>query len=88
MDEDTFERIRAIVVNHLGVEQSKVTLATSFVGDLDADSLDVLELLMSFEEAFSVVIPDNALETIVTVQDAADCIQRQCEPRLPNTPHP
>jgi acyl carrier protein len=65
------------VVEHLGVEESKVTPEASFIDDLGADSLDTVELVMAFEEAFSVEIPEDAAEKISTVKDAIDYIEKQ-----------
>jgi acyl carrier protein len=59
---DTAERVKKIVVEHLGVEADKVTEAASFIDDLGADSLDIVELVMAFEEEFNVEIPDDAAE--------------------------
>jgi acyl carrier protein len=73
---DTAERVKKIVVEHLGVEESKVTEAASFLDDLGADSLDIVELVMAFEEEFSVEIPDDAAEKIATVKDAVDYIEQ------------
>lgn len=67
---DISERVKKIVVEHLGVEQEKVTDNASFIDDLGADSLDTVELVMAFEEEFGVEIPDDAAETIQTVGDA------------------
>ena len=72
---DTAERVKKIVVEHLGVEQEKVTENASFIDDLGADSLDTVELVMAFEEEFSCEIPDDAAETIVTVRDAVSYLQ-------------
>ena len=72
---DIFERVRKIVVEHLGVEEAKVTENSSFVDDLGADSLDTVELVMAFEEEFKVEIPDDAAEKIQTVGDAVNFIQ-------------
>ena len=74
-----FERIKKIVVEQLGVEESEVVPSASFVDDLGADSLDLVELIMSLEEEFGspgqkVEIPDEDAEKIVTVQDAIDYI--------------
>ncbi|PPR45942.1 MAG: Acyl carrier protein [Alphaproteobacteria bacterium MarineAlpha5_Bin8] len=69
------EQVRKIVVDHLGIEQSKVTLESKFIDDLGADSLDTVELVMAFEEKFGIEIPDDAAETIVTVKDAIDFIE-------------
>ena len=77
-----FERIKAIVVEQLGVEEADVVPTASFVEDLGADSLDLVELIMALEEAFStpaqkVEIPDEEAEKIVTIQDAIDYIKEQ-----------
>ena len=66
---DTEERVKKIVVEHLGVEEDKVVSNASFIDDLGADSLDTVELVMAFEEEFGVEIPDDAAETIQTVKD-------------------
>jgi acyl carrier protein len=67
---DIAERVKKIVVEHLGVDEAKVTEAASFVDDLGADSLDTVELVMAFEEEFGCEIPDDAAEKILTVKDA------------------
>lgn len=72
---DVSERVKKIVVEHLGVEEAKVTDNASFIDDLGADSLDTVELVMAFEEEFKVEIPDDAAEKIQTVKDAIDFIQ-------------
>ncbi len=74
---DIADKIKKIVVEHLGIEESKVTPEASFIDDLGADSLDTVELVMAFEEAFNVEIPEDAAEKIVTVKDAIDYIQKQ-----------
>jgi acyl carrier protein len=71
------DKIKQIVVEHLGVEESKVTPEASFIDDLGADSLDTVELVMAFEEAFNVEIPEDAAEKIATVKDAIDYIEKQ-----------
>lgn len=71
---DVAERVTKIVVDHLGVDASKVELGSSFIDDLGADSLDQVELVMAFEEEFELDIPDDAAEKIVTVQDAVTLI--------------
>jgi acyl carrier protein len=68
-------RVKKIVVEHLGVDEDKVTDGASFIDDLGADSLDTVELVMAFEEEFGVEIPDDAAEKILTVKDAIDFIQ-------------
>jgi len=77
-----FDKIKAIVVEQLGVEAKDVVPTASFVEDLGADSLDLVELIMSLEETFStpdrkIEIPDEAAEKIVTIQDAIDYIKDQ-----------
>ncbi len=74
---DISERVIAIVIEHLGVEKDKITENSSFIDDLGADSLDTVELVMAFEEEFSIEIPDDAAETITTVKDAIDFIESQ-----------
>jgi acyl carrier protein len=74
---DISDRVKKIVVEHLGVEESKVTPEASFIDDLGADSLDTVELVMAFEEAFGVEIPEDAAEKISTVRDAVDYIEKQ-----------
>lgn len=71
---DIAERLKKIVVEHLGVDADKVTENASFIDDLGADSLDNVELVMAFEEEFGVEIPDDAAEKIGTVKDAIDYI--------------
>ena len=73
---ETADRVKKIVVEHLGVEAEKVTEEASFIDDLGADSLDIVELVMAFEEEFSVEIPDDAAEKISTVKDAIDYIEQ------------
>ena len=72
---DIAERVKKIVVEHLGVDESKVVENAKFVDDLGADSLDTVELVMAFEEEFGVEIPDDAAEKIQTVKDAITYIQ-------------
>ena len=74
---ETSERVKKIVVEHLGVEAEKANEEASFIDDLGADSLDTVELVMAFEEAFSVEIPVDAAEKISTVKDAIDYIEKQ-----------
>jgi acyl carrier protein len=74
---DVSERVKKIVVEHLGVDESKVTGNAKFIDDLGADSLDTVELVMAFEEEFGCEIPDEAAEKIVTVKDAVDYISGQ-----------
>ena len=70
-------QVKQIVVDHLGIEESKVTPESKFIDDLGADSLDTVELVMAFEEKFGIEIPDDAAETIQTVQNAIDFIERR-----------
>ena len=67
---DTADRVKKIVVEHLGVDEGKVTDNASFIDDLGADSLDTVELVMAFEEEFGCDIPDDAAEKILTGKDA------------------
>ena len=69
--------VKQIVVEHLGIDESKVTPEAKFIDDLGADSLDTVELVMAFEEKFNIEIPDDAAETIQTVKDAIDFIQNK-----------
>ncbi len=73
---DIAERVKKIVVEHLDVEESKVSDNASFIDDLGADSLDTVELVMVFEEEFGCEIPDDAAEKILTVKDAVDYIEK------------
>ena len=72
---DIGERLKKIVVEHLGVDADKVSENASFIDDLGADSLDNVELVMAFEEEFGVEIPDDAAEKILTVKDAIDFVK-------------
>lgn len=72
---DIGERVKKIVIEHLGVEEEKVTETANFIDDLGADSLDTVELVMAFEEEFNCEIPDDAAEKITTVKDAIDFIK-------------
>ena len=67
---NTSERVKKIVVEHLGIDEDKVNDSASFIDDLGADSLDTVELVMAFEEEFGCEIPDDAAEKIVTLKDA------------------
>ena len=69
------EKVKQIIVEQLGVEESEVTPTASFVDDLGADSLDQVELVMELEEEFGITIPDDAAEKIQTVKQAIDYIQ-------------
>jgi len=72
-------KVKEIIVEQLGVEEGEVTSGASFVDDLGADSLDTVELVMAFEEAFDIEIPDEDAEKIKTVQDAVDYIQKKAK---------
>jgi acyl carrier protein len=74
-DGDIETRVRKKVVEHLGVEEEKVTENASFIDDLGADSLDTVELVMAFEEEFGIEIPDDAAEKIQTFGDAVNYIK-------------
>ena len=73
------EKVKQIIVEQLGVDEGEVTSSASFVGDLGADSLDTVELVMAFEEAFDIEIPDEDAEKIRTVQDAVDYIGKHAK---------
>jgi len=70
-----FEKVKEIVVEQLGVEESEVTMEASFIDDLGADSLDIVELIMALEEEFDLEIPDKEAEKIATVGDAVEYIK-------------
>ncbi|MGA2369968.1 MAG: acyl carrier protein [Candidatus Korobacteraceae bacterium] len=73
------ERVKQIIVEQLGVDEAEVTPNASFVDDLGADSLDTVELVMAFEEAFEIEIPDEDAEKIRTVQDAVTYINQHAK---------
>jgi acyl carrier protein len=77
MADDTFERIQSIVARCLGIEQSNVTLTTSFIEELDVNSFERIELIVEFEDVFDVRISDLVAENIVTIQDAVIVIGQQ-----------
>lgn len=72
-----FEKVKEIVVEQLGVAEDEVSEEASFVDDLGADSLDVVELIMAFEEAFDIEIPDEDAERIATVRDAVNYLREK-----------
>ncbi|MBE9031348.1 MAG: acyl carrier protein [Alkalinema sp. RL_2_19] len=76
-DTDIFEKVKKIVTDQLGVEADKVVPEASFQNDLGADSLDTVELVMALEEEFDIEIPDEAAESIATVQSAVDFIKEK-----------
>lgn len=71
---ETFERVKKVVVDQLGVEADTIKPQSTFIDDLGADSLDIVELVMAFEEEFDIEIPDESAEKILSVQDAVDYI--------------
>jgi acyl carrier protein len=73
------ERVKQIIVEQLGVDEAEVTPTASFVDDLGADSLDTVELVMAFEEAFGIEIPDDDAEKIATVKDAVSYIDKHAQ---------
>ena len=77
MADDIQKKVKKIIVNHLGISESKIQDNAKFIEDLGADSLDTVELVMAFEEEFNCEIPDSSAEKIFTVKDAIDFIQKQ-----------
>ena len=75
LDTEIFEKLKGIIVDQLGVEESAVKPEATFVEDLSADSLDIVELVMAIEDEFELEIPDQAAESIVTVQDVINYIK-------------
>lgn len=73
--EEVFDRVKEIIVEQLGVAENTVTQEASFIDDLGADSLDIVELIMSLEEEFDMEIPDADAEKIVTVNDVVEYIK-------------
>ena len=73
--EEVFEKVKGIIVEQLGVADTAVTLEASFIDDLGADSLDIVELIMALEEEFDMEIPDEDAEKIVSVSDVVDYIK-------------
>ena len=71
------EKVKAIIVEKLGVEESEVVPTASFTNDLGADSLDIVELIMAFEEEFNIEIPDEVAEKMKTVKDAVEYIEKE-----------
>ena len=71
---NTFDKVKAIVVEQLGVDEAEVTIDSTFIDDLGADSIDIVELIMAFEEEFNVEIPDDVAEKIKTVKDTVEYI--------------
>ena len=79
VNKEAVEKVKQIIAEQLGVDESEVTPSASFVDDLGADSLDQVELVMALEEAFDVEIPDEDAEKIRTVQDAVDYIDKHAK---------
>ncbi len=73
--EEIFEKIKGIIIEQLGVTENTVTMEASFIDDLGADSLDIVELIMALEEEFDIEIPDSDAEKVVTVGDVVDYIK-------------
>ncbi|MDR3589658.1 MAG: acyl carrier protein [Negativicutes bacterium] len=73
----TFDKVKEIVVEQLGVDEADVSIDSTFIDDLGADSLDIVELIMAFEEEFNIEIPDEAAEKIKTVKDAVEYIDKE-----------
>lgn len=73
--EEILEKVKGIIVEQLGVADTAVTMEASFIDDLGADSLDIVELVMAIEEEFDIEIPDNDAEKVVTVGDVVDYIK-------------
>jgi acyl carrier protein len=71
------DKVKTIVARSMGVDESRVTPSASFVDDLGADSLDTIELWMTFEEAFNIEIPEEDAEKMITVEDAIDYVEKQ-----------
>lgn len=72
--EEIFEKVKEIIVEQLGIDEEIVTMDATFTGDLEADSLDIVELMMALEEEFNIEIPDEEAENISTVKDAVSYI--------------
>ncbi len=73
----TFEKVREITVEQLSVDEAEVSMDSTFIDDLGADSLDIVELIMAFEEEFNIEIPDETAEKIRTVRDAVELIDKE-----------
>ncbi|HBS60145.1 MAG TPA: acyl carrier protein [Firmicutes bacterium] len=73
----TFDKVKEIVVEQLGVDEAEVSMESTFIDDLGADSLDIVELIMAFEEEFNIEIPDEIAEKIKTVKDAVEYIDKE-----------
>jgi len=73
---ESIDRIKKIIVDQLGVDESKITESSSFIDDLGADSLDIVELIMAFEEEFDIEIPDEDAEKMKTIGDAVKYLSK------------
>ena len=73
----TFDKVKQISVEQLGVEEDDVTINSTFIDDLGADSLDIVELIMAFEEEFNIEIPDEIAEKMKAVKDAVEYIEKE-----------
>jgi acyl carrier protein len=73
----TFDKVKEIVVEQLGVDEAEVSMESTFIDDLGADSLDIVELIMAFEEEFNIEIPDEIAEKIKTVKDTVELIDKE-----------
>jgi acyl carrier protein len=82
---EILEKVKSVVVEQLGVDDANVKPNASFIDDLGADSLDLVELVMAFEEAFDIEIPDEAAEKILSIQDAVDYIAHKTAPSAPGS---
>lgn len=72
--EEIFEKVKTVIVEQLGIDESSVRMESSFLDDLGADSLDIVEFIMALEEEFGLEIPDEDVEKIVTVKDVVEYI--------------
>ncbi len=78
-NEELFQNIKSMIVDQLGVDESVITMESSFVDDLNADSLDMVELVMAMEQEFDISIPDEVAERVATVGDAVEYIKGLAE---------
>ncbi len=76
-DDQVFSKVKDIIVEQLGVDENEVVMTTSFVNDLGADSLDIVELIMAMEEEFDIEIPDEDAESIGTVEDVVTYVEKK-----------
>lgn len=74
---EQFDKVKEVIIDKLGVEDSKITMDAKFIDDLGADSLDTVELIMQFEEEFNIEIPDEDAETLTTVGEAVEYIEKK-----------